>query len=266
MVYSLKKIIDSHIHLDQYQEDEIEKIIGDLNDSQCSGLISVSSHLTSCQTNLALAKKHKQVKPAFGFHPEQALPSDAEIETLLSWIEMHKDEMIAIGEVGLPYYLRREADNQAQFPFEGYVELLEQFLTYAKAWNKPIILHAVYEDAPIVIDLLEKHSINKAHFHWFKGDAITTQRMIENGYSISVTPDVLYEQEIQTLVKLYPLEQLMVETDGPWPFKDKFTNQMTHPNMMHESVEMISRLKGVPISDTYRELYRNTIRFYELDL
>lgn len=266
MVCSLKKIIDSHIHLDQYSEDEIEIIIGDLTDIKCTSLISVSSHLNSCQSNLALAEKYKQVQPAFGFHPEQALPSDAEIETLLSWIESNKDVMVAIGEVGLPYYLRQEANNQAQFPFGSYVELLEQFLTYAKAWQKPVILHAVYEDAPIVIDLLEKHSIKKAHFHWFKGDAMTTKRMIDNGYYISVTPDVLYEQEIQSLVKHYPLEQLMVETDGPWPFKDKFTNQMTHPDMMHDSVAMISTLKEITLSETYRALYKNTVRFYELVL
>lgn len=264
----MKKIIDSHIHLDQYTEDEVEKIIGDLslNDTQCTDLISVSSHLNSCRANLALAKKYKQVKPAFGFHPEQALPSDSEIDALMSWVEKNKDVMVAIGEVGLPYYLRKKTNKPARFPFEGYVELLDQFLTFAKAWNKPVVLHAVYDDAPVAIDLLEKHSIHKAHFHWFKGDAITTQRMINNGYTISITPDILYEKEIQTLVKLYPLEQMMVETDGPWPFKGKFTGQMPHPKMIHTSVAMITQLKGISLSDSYRELYMNTVRFYELEL
>lgn len=260
----LKKIIDSHIHLDQYEENEIGKIIEDLKDIQCRGLISVSSHLNSCQTNLALAKKYKQVKPAFGFHPEQTLPTDSEIETLLSWVERNKGAMVAIGEVGLPYYLRKETNNHTRFPFEGYVELLEQFLKLAKVWNKPVILHAVYEDAPIVIDLLEKHSIHKAHFHWFKGDAMTRQHMINNGYTISVTPDILYEKEIQSLVKQYPLEQMMVETDGPWRFKDKFTNQMTHPKMIHDSVAKISELKEVTLLDAYGKLYRNTVGFYRI--
>jgi TatD DNase family protein len=42
--------------------------------------------------------------------------------------------------------------------------------------------------------------------------------MKENGYFISVTPDVVYDEEIQLLVQRYPLEQMMIETDGPWPF------------------------------------------------
>lgn len=266
MVIVLKKIIDSHIHLDQYKEEEIERIIEDLNDSQCSALISVSTHLHSCRANLALAQKHKEVKPAFGFHPEQALPLDSEIATLLSWIEKHKEHMIAIGEVGLPYYLHKETKTPEQFPFEGYVELLEQFLIRASAWNKPAVLHAVYDDAPVVIELLEKHSIQQAHFHWFKGDSRTTQRMIGNGYMISITPDVLYEKEIQTLVRQYPLEQMMVETDGPWPFKGQFTNQMTHPKMIHASVSKIAELKKAALLEVYEKLYRNTAAFYRLDI
>ena len=31
----------------------------------------------------------------------------------------------------------------------------------------------IYEDAPLVCDILEKFNIKKAHFHWFKGDEKT---------------------------------------------------------------------------------------------
>ena len=110
---------------------------------------------------------------------------------------------------------------------------MKRFISFAKSVQKPIILHAVYEDAPLVCHLLEKHSIKKAHFHWFKGDQKTITRMIKNGYFISVTPDVCYEKEIRDLVSFYPLEQMMVETDGPWPFEGPFQGQ-THTSI-HDS-------------------------------
>lgn len=113
--------------------------------------------------------------------------------------------------MGLPYYSRQEQE----LSLEPYLELLEMFIVRAKKWGKPIVLHAVFEDAKLVCDLLEKHSIRKVHFYWFKGDEKTIERMIRNDYYISVTPDVLYEKEIEELVKKYPLEQMMVETDGP---------------------------------------------------
>ena len=260
----MMKMIDAHIHLDQYEDAEISKIIADLERIQCTNLIAVSSNLASSRENLALAKKYMPVKPAFGFHPEQALPTDFQMTSLFTWMADHKEDMAAIGEIGLPYYLRMESGNDTPFPLVGYIELLEQFLKYAKKWDKPVILHAVYDDAPIICDLLEKYSIHHAHFHWFKGDAATTERMADNGYYISVTPDVCYEQEIQHLVKHYPLEQIMVETDGPWPFEGKFQDQRTHPKMIHSSVSTIAQLKETNLSETYHTLYTNTRQFFNL--
>lgn len=258
----MKRIIDAHIHLEQYTDRDIKKILNELYPIHCTHLISVSSHLDSCRENLALGKKDSRIRTAFGFHPEQTLPSAHEKTALFTWMENHIESMVAIGEIGLPYYLRRK---EPTIPLEAYIELLEQFIMLAKKWNKPVLLHAVYEDAQIACNLLEKYSIEKAHFHWFKGDIATIERMIDNGYYISVTPDVLYEDEIQNLVTQYPLENLMVETDGPWQFEREFKNQLTHPKMIHESVSMIAKLKGIPLSETYETLYTNTVQFFNLN-
>ena len=90
------------------------------------------------------------------------------------------------------------------------------------------------------------------------------QRMIANGYMISVTPDVLYEMEIQRLVQQYPLQQMMVETDGPWPFEGPFQNKITHPSMMHQSMKAIADLKNV-IGDVYKRYIDNTIELYQFN-
>ena len=251
-------MIDSHLHLDQYKDEEIEKIIS--TSPFIDALISVSMNLRSAKRNLQLVNKYKIVKPAFGFHPEQSLPSEQELEELLNWMADHQKQMIAVGEVGLPYYLRQESDVKLQ----AYIELLEAFIKLAKKWDKPIVLHAVYEDAPIVCDLLEKHSIKKAHFHWFKGDNITIERLIRNGYFISVTPDIVYEEEIQQLAITYPLNQIMVETDGPWPFEGPFQGIPTHPEMMNESISTISILKKLHKDEIYQQILHNTKHFYSV--
>ena len=252
------KIIDAHIHLDHYKEQDIENIL--YKDEKLEAAIGVSYDLDSCKQNLSLAHQHSKLKPAFGWHPEQELITDNDFADLMNWMTINQQEMIAIGEVGLPYYLHKENS----FPIEGYIQRLESFISFAKSEQKPIILHAVYKDAPLVCDLLEKHSIKKTHFHWFKGDQKTTARMIKNGYFISITPDVCYEKEIRELVSLYPLEQMMVETDGPWPFEGPFQGQLTHPSMIHQSIRVISDIKKLPINDVYEQLYNNTKDFYQL--
>ncbi|MGG3887897.1 TatD family hydrolase [Metabacillus fastidiosus] len=253
----MKRIIDAHIHLQQYDEEDIVNIV---SDSSVDALIAVSWDLDSCKRTRELAQQFPKVKPAYGYHPEQRVPADKEIAELLSWMDRHQREMIAVGEVGLPYYLRRKED----ISLEPYIELLEQFIIRAKKWDKPIVLHAVYEDAPVVCSLLEKHSIEKAHFHWFKGDKKTVERMIRNGYYISVTPDVLYEMEIQKLVRQYPLDLLMAETDGPWPFEGPFSGRQTTPQMIHFSIGKIAELKKTRVEYIYSALYKNTLEIFSI--
>lgn len=255
------KIIDSHIHLDQYQTEEIEQITE--NSPAVHRVISVSYDLESCKKNLQLSKKYSIIEAAFGYHPEQPLPSEKDQSDLFDWMQRHVNEMIAIGEVGLPYYLKQER-KVSPGQYNQYIELLEKFIQKAAQWKKPIVLHAVYDDAPLTCNLLEKYSIKKAHFHWFKGDKRTLNRMIENGYFISVTPEIVYKEKIQHLARIYPLSKMMVETDGPWRFKGPFSGEMTHPNMIQESIKMLAKIKNLPIEKVEERLYQNTLTFYQL--
>jgi TatD DNase family protein len=225
-------------------------------------LISVSYDHESCKRNRYLSNTNPIVKTAYGFHPEQAIRSDKEMTDLFQWVQSHSQEMIAVGEVGLPYYLRTSPAWDS--PLEPYIELLEEWVKLASKNNLPICLHAVYDDVPIVCSILEKHSIEKAHFHWFKGTDIDMDRIIRNGHFISITPDLLYEEEIQLIAKRFPISQMMVETDGPWPFEGPFSGKVTHPNMIHQSVRQLSRLKTIPIENTYETLYVNTKNFFGL--
>ncbi|AIF42460.1 TatD family hydrolase [Virgibacillus sp. SK37] len=257
----MKSIIDAHIHFDLYSSEERSRLMQELEEAKTEALICVSNDYESAKKIHKWAKQDRRIKPAVGYHPEQQLPSDKEKEALFDFIRKHHKELTAIGEVGLPYYTRKKYPEISLTP---YLELLEDFIKIAANLDKPIVLHAVYEDAPLVCDLLEKHSVNAAHFHWFKGDPKTVKRMISNGYYISITPDCLYEQEIRKLILNYPLEQMMVETDGPWSFKGPFQQQMTHPKMIHTSIAEIAKLKGQDLGQVYDKLYNNTVNFYRL--
>jgi TatD DNase family protein len=63
--------------------------------------------------------------------------------------------------------------------------------------------------------------------------------MISKGYYISITPDVLYETDIRQLVAQYPIELMMVATDGPWPFEAPFEGMRTHPVMIINVIKLL---------------------------
>ncbi|WP_152658179.1 TatD family hydrolase [Oceanobacillus sp. CFH 90083] len=252
-------MIDAHIHLDWYQPNELQELIHTL---KIDGMITVASDFKSCQRAWQLAQTYPFVYATFGWHPEQALPAAQEINHILEAIEQKSQDIAAIGEVGLPYYTKLKNPSLDTAPYHA---VLEQFVQAAKKYDLPIVLHAVYEDASVVCDLLEKYQIKRAHFHWFKGDSTTINRMIGNQYMISVTPDCWYEAEIQSLIKQYPLELIMAETDGPWSFKGPFQNQMTHPNMILEAGKKIAEIKQLTVQTVQEQLTRNTIDFYGLN-
>lgn len=259
-------MIDSHIHLDLYEQDARERILSEMRDSGVAKVIAVSLNLASCEMNRSLYLANPgQILPAYGFHPERILPTDAAIAELFQWIERHEQEMVAVGEVGLPYYMRQEAEAKGEsFELQPYVELLEAFVAMAAKLQKPIVLHAVYEDADIACDLLEKYNVNRAHFHWFKGSEKTVERMMSNGYYVSFTPDIAYEKEIQTLAKQVLLNQMMVETDGPWPFEGPFAGQMTHPRMIYTVAEHLAAIKRLTVQETIELVHQNTKVLYGL--
>lgn len=250
------KWIDSHIHVDQYKDEEKSRLLKDVEHSkEIQGLIAVSMNYQSCKETLSLAKRYPFVHPAIGFHPEQPIHKE-ECEQIYKLIEEHVEDIVAIGEVGLPYYLRKEDE---RITVNSYISVLQRFVELASKYDLPIILHAVYEDADIVCDLLEKYKVSRVHFHWFKGSETTMKRMMRNGYYISITPDVLHKEKIRKVVSYYPLEYMMVETDGPWEFHE---DVMTHPRMIREVLKEISVIKNISVDKVAKTIYENTIQFY----
>ncbi|MFD1067857.1 TatD family hydrolase [Oceanobacillus locisalsi] len=252
-------MIDAHIHLDWYQPDELQQII---RTRKIDGMIAVASDFDSCQKVWQLAQKYPFVYPAFGWHPEQALPTVQEINQILQAIEQRFQHIAAIGEVGLPYYTKRKDPSLDDAPYRA---LLERFMQAAKKYDLPIVLHAVYEDASVACDMLEKYQIKRAHFHWFKGDQATVKRMINNQYMISVTPDCWYKEETVSVIQQYPLELMMAETDGPWQFQGPFQNQMTRPDMIMDVMKKIAEIKQLSFDAVRQQVTDNTYHFYRLE-
>lgn len=95
-------MIDAHIHLEQYEPEVAEQILSELPDMGIKALIAVSMNLDSCiRTQRLAAINPGVVRPAYGFHPEQPLPQDAELAALLKWIESQSSEdYIAVGKSG----------------------------------------------------------------------------------------------------------------------------------------------------------------------
>ena len=248
-------MIDSHIHLDQYEN--IDQQIDLWQHAGITGVVAVSTDLASSYKTLDLKQRYPTfIKAAIGFHPERSLPSE---QDLLEWqglVSKERKLLSAIGEVGLPYYTSVNS-------IDPYIELLDEGMTTARQEELPLALHAVHNQAEIVYNILKKQSIKKAHFHWLKAPSETLNNIVNEGYLVSVTPEVCYRERDQLLAKKVPIGQLLLETDGPWPFNGPFENSDTSPLLLKDIAETISKIKVLPIERIIEITENNTNEFYK---
>ncbi|RAK18429.1 TatD DNase family protein [Anoxybacillus vitaminiphilus] len=251
-------MIDAHIHLDQYPNVEAE--MKKWEEAGIKGVVAVSTDLRSSYRTLELKLKFPHfVYAAIGFHPEQTLPNETDWNEWLHLVKTERHRLSAIGEVGLPYYTLK----QSSFSLANYVEFLEKVTEAADTYDLPLVLHAVHEHAELALTILRKYNISSAHFHWLKAPLPVVEKIIQLGYYISVTPEVCYRQRDQLLLSHIPLEQLLLETDGPWPFTGPFANIKTSPLLLFESVKCVAKAYQKSVESVRKQVLTNTLKLYQ---
>lgn len=248
-------LFDSHIHLDQFSDAEIDSI---LQSAELSGVLAVATNLASCERLLQLKYRFPKVHIAAGFHPEQVIPSESEQTALFTWIEKNHTELTACGEVGLPHYLKRE---NPDLDYRPYIALLERFVALSKKYDLPLNLHIVYDDIEIALELLAKYQIQKAHFHWFKANQACLKKLLDTPYFVSLTPDILLNRKTQIVAEQFPLERILVETDAPWGHSGFLPNDII--GQLSAVVEKLAEIKMCPVKEIHDNLQKNWQYFYQ---
>lgn len=251
-------MFDAHIHLNQYKD--IDRQIERWQQAGIEGVTAVSTDLRSSYETLSLKQRYPDfIFAAIGFHPEQPLPSPRDITEWENLLHQERRLISAIGEVGLPYYTLHE---QQHTLLEQYITFLDDIICISKTEHLPIVLHAVHSHALIAYDLLTRHHIPKAHFHWLKAAPSVVKQIINSGYYISVTPEACYRERDQELIRQVPLKQLLTETDGPWPFAGPFQNIPTSPLLIHDVIQKIAEIKGKDITSVQTQCKQNMLALF----
>lgn len=133
-----------------------------------------------------------------------------------------------------------------------------------KRYDLPINLHIVYEDTEIALKLLAKYQIQKAHFHWFKASDKWLGELLKTPYFVSVNPDVLTNPKVQRVVECFPLERIMVETDGPWQHQGFAVESIV--DQLDATLEYIAKIKQLTKLQVAKQIRENSRRFYRLPI
>ncbi len=202
----------------------------------------------------------KVVYAACGFHPERFDLTDADLEEALETIRRERDSLCAVGEVGMPWYGDRARDPRL---IARARRVLERCASAAVEADLPMIIHAPHDSAREALGIIKEAGVRMAVFHWHKSDDSTTRAILDAGYFISLTPEVAYRDRDIRLARMVPLESMLLETDGPWPYRGPFEGRATEPAMVLDAAGAVARalslereMVGAMTTANARKLFR----------
>ncbi len=238
--------IDVHCHFEMLP-DPAKRIAA----AQKANVTTIVAAGTTPKTNrklLELATEFPAIKPALGVYPIDALKlTDTEFAQELTFIEEHKDSIVAIGEVGMDFK-EDDADHARQ------TEHFTACIKLAKKLDKPLVVHSRKAEKEC-IDMLEELGAKKVVMHCFSGNFKLVKRIVENGWTCSIPTCVTHAEHFQKMIREIPIEQLLCETDAPYMHPEKeFPNE---PANVVASYTKIAALKQVPINQVAKQLTTN---------
>lgn len=263
-------LVDVHIHLDhpRYKMDLSDV----LTRAKTGGVSAIIAQGVCHEVNLKvleIARYHAPlVKAALGMYPldapnvvskepdptdEYANKTAVSVDYTINFIREHKDEIVAIGEVGMDFKYSDDKYNQ--------IDNFNKFIELSKEIKKPLIIHSRKAELEI-IDLLEESVIDKnlVLLHCFSGKKKLIQRAVDLGYSFSIPCNAMRSEQFQEMIEMVPLKQLFTETDGPYLPADGCDR--SEPAHVIKTVAVIAQIKGMTPHEVAEIIYMNFQRMF----
>lgn len=254
--------IDTHCHLDSPAYADLAAVCHQSEEAGVAVIVAAGTGLASNRSILALQRQQPaHVWAALGLHPERPDASWEEVEGVLDQLRVHRDRVVALGEVGLPHYALLDGFMTAE-QARRHEAFLHALVKGAGALGLPVVLHAPHAAADKALAIVRRYEPTGVVFHWHKGSPETTTAICEAGYFVSVTPEVYYRERDRDLVRTVPLRNLLLESDGPWPYGGEFAGQPTTPALVARLAAEVARLKGVALDEMREAVWQNAQRLF----
>jgi TatD DNase family protein len=247
------RLIDTHAHIcDPAFDKDRAEVLERARKAGVAAIMAVGETLADACKNLELAKRYPMLKPAAGLYPTHLDLNQA--GEMADFIRQNHASLAAIGEVGLDYWVVKEAPEKAV-----QREILKRFIELAQELNLPLNVHSRSAGRHAIALLLENNAA-RVQMHAFDGKAGAALPAVEAGYFFSIPPSVARSRQKQKLVKRLPLSCLLIETDSPvlGPSPD----ERNEPANIWHAVKAIAALKDTSEEAVIAAVSENTERLY----
>lgn len=237
MSQPVRHLIDTHCHIDfdDFESDR-DLIIQQAFDLGVLDIIVPSVAQASWRKTIDVCAQYSPCHLALGLHPvfiAQHQPQHLlELDRL---VQSHQP--IAIGEIGLDYYLK-ELDREKQRLF------FTKQLVIAKQHKLPVIIHnrKAHDDC---LSILNEVGIQRGLIHAFNGSIQQAEKYIEMGFLLGFGGMLTFERStrLRNLVKQLPIESIVLETDAPDMTVAQHRGSRNSPHYLPYVLQSIASIK-----------------------
>lgn len=260
-------MIDTHCHLSMVLDEnknidynQIDDILKQMEINNVTHAITVGSNMRDSAISAEIANRYNNIYCAVGVHPEEVEEFDIiKLENLVK-DNLNAGKLVAIGEIGLDYYWRK--DNK-----EAQIEIFKKQIELAKQYNLAIVVHCrdAYGD---VLQILKEYAPFEAGgvIHCYSGSIEWAKEVIKLGFLISFTGVVTYTnaRNIQEVAKWVDLDKFMVETDSPFLTPVPFRGKRNNPAYTKYTLEYIAKLKNKNIEEIDKITTKNAKKLFKI--
>jgi TatD DNase family protein len=251
-------IFDSHAHYDdtKFDNDRFD-LLSSFPKNQISRVINVGVDLKSSIDSVALAQKYDFIYAAIGIHPQNLNVHENYISDLEKIFYFAKENIVAIGEIGLDY-------NKIQYNIETQKKFFENQVILAKNLNLPVIVHA--RDAlSDTFDILKKFRPNGI-IHCFSGDSEFAQKVIDLNLKIGVGGTITFKNfsDLANVIAEVPIENILLETDAPYLAPAPLRGKRCNSTYIKYTAEKLAQIKKIPIETIFSVTEHNAFEFFKI--
>src|SRR5687768_12870905 len=155
-------IIDTHCHLHDPVFADVREVLDTALAHDVWGVIAVGCDPASnARTLSAAGTVPKAVWPCLGFHPDWTHLTDVDLERVEDQVSVHHARIVALGEIGLPWYSLQDSSDAASLMVRGR-ERLHRLLALAARYDLAVALHAPHGAAAGALEALRRQGIERA--------------------------------------------------------------------------------------------------------
>ncbi|XP_035416463.1 putative deoxyribonuclease TATDN3 isoform X7 [Cygnus atratus] len=252
--------LDCHCHLAApCFHPDVAAVVRAAEEAAVVALVVVAEQAAEFRRVMELSERFPGfVFPCLGVHPIQEVSPEEQrsvtlkdLDDALPLIELYKDKLVAIGEVGLDFTPRFASTDEQK---EEQRQVLIKQIELARRLDLPLNVHSRSAGRP-TINLLKEQVL----LHAFDGKPSVAMEGVKAGYYFSIPPSIIRSEQ-QKLVKLLPLESICLETDSPALGPEKQVRN--EPKNIYIAAEYIAKIKGIPVEEVIEVTTQNALKVF----